>query len=295
VTQQAPLEERTYVQALGRMLAHVADCEGCRTAACSRCSLVGVEHADADECIAAAEKAKQTPAPVREGGGVLILPRADERDLSDPRSKLCPRGDELRAACRAAMAELPAERLVRYWGLESPDVPPDDRWDATRGAEWLRSDPAQARLIVGQLEARRGQRLEEVDVPTEHLRDGFLKGFRSTHPGPGRPPTEEELAARRAAVERIVALISDRFVHRFRGILPHPAAVEAFRRGHDLAHDWVAFAAGVEAVQLRKATVWGQPAPRGTEPGDVAAQADELRKLAKWAAERFAEMESEKG
>lgn len=289
----APLEERRYVGALADMLGHVGGCDACREAKCSRCGLGGFEHPSSDACIDAAQAAKAAPAAPTSGVIIIAQP---ERDLSDPATKLCPRGDELRAAAHEARLATPAERLVRYWGLESPDVPLVDQWDCKRAAEWIRSDPGLARQILGQLEERREQALEDVEVPTDHLREGFLKGFRETHPSPG-PPTDEETQARRAAVERIASLVSERFVLRHRGLLPHPSAVEAFRRGHDqalAATDLVRLADGIEAVRLRKAVLWGQPAPRGTDLGGPAEQADELRKLARWAAERFAEIEREK-
>jgi hypothetical protein len=298
MTQQAPLEERVYAAAVMKMLGHVGDCADCREAKCSKCSVVGFEHADADACLAAAEARRQKAlddAHRAAEKGLILAPVAAERDLTDPTTKLCPSGEELRAAAHEARLAMPSERLVAYWGLESPDVPPDDRWDSTRGAEWVRSDLVRARKMLEQIEERKGITLEGVDEDQQALRVAFLKGFRSVCPGPGRPPTEEELAARRVAVERIVAAISERFVRRFRGVLPHPTAVEAFRRGHDLVHDWVVFAAGVESVRLRKAVLWGQAAPKGTEPGGVEEQVEEMRKLARWAAERFAEMAQEQG
>ena len=52
---------------------------------------------------------------------------------------------------------------------------------------------------------------------------------------------------------------------------------------------------GIEQVRLCKAVLWGQAAPKGAEPGDVVNQVEEMRKLARWAAERFAELAQEAG
>lgn len=298
MTQQAPLEERNYARAVLDMLRHVGDCDGCKEAACSRCGAKGFEHPDADACLAAAKARKKKELAeatrIAEAPGVPILAPAapEERDLTDPTTKL-------RAAAHEARRATAAERLIAYWGLESKDVPEEDRWDCLRGAEWVRSDPGKARAMLEQIQSRKGCLLEDVDEEAQAIRSAFLKGFRSVCPGPGRPPTEEEIAARRAAVERIVALVSERFVNRHRGVLPHPAAVEAFRRGHDLAvaaTDIVELADGLERVRFRKSALWGQPAPRGQEaPTGVAGQVEELRLLARWAAERLVEMKREEG
>ncbi len=294
MSQQVPLEERAYAAAVVEMMSHVGECAACREAKCSRCSALGFEHPDADACIAADQAAK-----ARGQSSTIILSGPAERDLTDPTTKLCPRGEELRTYAHEKRLATPAERLVRYWGLESPDVPEEDRWDCARAAEWLRGDLGRSRQALTQLEERKGVALEEVDEEVGVLRTAFLKGYRVVCPGLGRPPTPAELAERRAAVERIVTAISERFARRFRGLLPHPAAVEAFRRGHDLAvgsSDLVRLANGIEQVRLLKASLWSQPVSRDAAvPASVADQAEALRQLAKWAAERFEAMTREAG
>ena len=293
-------EERAYGRALGKLFEHAASCRGCvPLVACPACG----------SC-EAPEQRRECKACDGKG-----LKRADV-DLSDPYTKLCPKGLPLRAAATEARCRLPAERLIRYWRLEEPvdvltaseefdDFPirPTDEHDCARGAAWLRGDPGEARSILTRLEDKTGCKIEERDANPVALRDGFLEGFRKRFPSRGPVPDEEAKKRRAAAASRMAELAAERYEKR-NGVPPPPEAIEAFRESHGL---WIegegdcphgcrgdlcltCMVAKVEAFRDGHPKRWAQKAL--LKPKDPLA---ELKKIARWICDGLIEGEVSKG
>lgn len=303
-----PREERAYARALAKLVEHVVACTrdvkmagdvSCgMTPTCPHgkvlgdprgprgalgCSCCGSNLVDVatGTCLECADPSSVVASPVY--------------DVSDPSTPLCPRGAELRAAALAARAATPSERLISFYALESPDVPPADAHDCARAAAWLRGDPGEARVILERLVERAGP-LEEREEPTPDLREAFLVGFRRRFPSRGPAPTEEQRARRAAAADRLVAAIAERYVNRHGA--PAPAdAIEAFRRSHDLwiqgdtgMGDLERLADDVERFRAEHPRLWGLRAL--LPPRDPLR---ELRKIARWVSEEMIKGEAGRG
>lgn len=258
-----PREEDAAAEAFLRIAGHVGEC---------------------DEC-----GGRPVPA-VLDAQGRASMPVLD---LSDPGTKLCLEGARLRTHAAMTRAALPAERLIRAYGLEQPDVPPADEHDCKRAIVWLREDPGRARSIMEVREARAGFPIEEEETPTAELRQAFLAGFRRVNPSRGALLTADELANRQRAADRIVDLIADRYARRF-GAPPPAAALAEFRREHDL---WIKEAGDLGVMADHAAKFAREHPVRWNAPSMLPAKdpVDELKKIARWISESLIQAQSQKG
>lgn len=260
-----PKEERAHALALTKLMGHVGSCGNCAQA-------------------------------IREGQKTEVVQAVD---LSDPATPLCPRGVALREAAVQARAALPAERLISFYALEGHDlrgdpveIPAPDAHDCARGVAWLREDPGRARALLDQLVDRAGP-LEERTTSVLALREGFLLGFRKISPSRDQAPTDEQREKRKAAAERITALVADRYEKRH-GVPPALDVVMSFRKSHDVwiegSGDLERMAQDAEKFRDQHPKRWATKAL--LKPKDPL---NEMKKIARWICEGLIEGEMQKG